>query len=457
MACRPHPTWIWRPGLMRVEDVGNGVGILLEWEEARPSNDDKQVHYNIYYADTRFGILDEPPKLVTTTRSVIVNMEQPGNIYYFAVKATEFDLNTNIDITEMEQVGIDLFQYPPTQELLEDLVEGPDGYHVSVADVSGFPSEGELLIGTEVMRYTEVDTVNNELVVPVLNRAIISTFLDEHFAGDEVRLWQGVEDGNSIIRQGEAAWHQVIPRDTDEIGEYNVDDDGYRAVADDNITTDLTAADEANVDFPGFDFCGYHRPSLQETFTGRCVNSYIGGDFHGTRGLNLQERNLARLDTMLQVTGENAILLRRKWSGRRCKCIGLRREHQRTRCNRCFGVGFEGGYERYLNPRAVSEFEANISGFIKIRIHPHKDDLDIKPDQALMQNTNPTAWTITVPTIKDRDIIIRFNIDGTEEFRYEVQDVTRNKTILGESGRQEFNMVRLDKTDVVYQFDVSTP
>lgn len=457
MSCREHPTWIWRPGLTRVEDVGNGMGMLLEWEEARPTNENKQIHYNIRIADTRFGILNNPPQLVTTARSVIVNMDEPGNVFYASVMATEFDINTDIDITQMNQVGVDLFQYPATQELLEDLVESVDGYRIVITDVSGYPPEGEVLVGTEVMRYTSVDIPNNELVVQPIDRAIIDSALSEHFAGEEVRMWKGVEDGNSIIRQSHAAWHQLTPRNIDEIGEYNVDEDGYRAANQDNITTDLSAADQENIDFPAYDFCGYHRPSLQATFTGQCVKSYLGGQFNGQRGFNFQERNLSRLDTMLQVTGESVILLRRVWSGKRCKCIGLRREHQRTRCSQCFGTGFDGGYVRYINPRAVSEFEPNTRGFIKVRIYPHKDDLQIKPDQALMQDTNPPAWTLSVPTVKDRDVIIRFNIDGTEEFRYEIQDVTRNKLFFGDSGKQEFNMVRLDKTDVIYQFDVSTP
>jgi len=209
------------------------------------------------------------------------------------------------------------------------------------------------------------------------------------------------------------------------------------------------------IHFPAFDFKGYHRPSLQATFSGQCVSSYLGGEFNGLRGFNFQDRNLARLDAMLQVTGEPVILLRRKWIGRRCKCLNLRREHQRTRCDRCFGTGFEGGYDRFDNTRSISELFVNDCGFILIRVHPHVDDLDLKMDQGLTQDTAPTAWTITYPALKDRDIIIRFAEDRIEEFRYEITDVTRNRLFFSQSGKQEFRMRRLDKTDILYTFEIT--
>ena len=455
MAFRSNPSWLRRPGLVRIEDVGNGMGVLLEWEEANPSNFNKQVHYNIYYSNTRFGIFDSDPKAITTARSVIVNIP-PGDIQYFAVRATEFDLNTTIDITDLAQISTDVFQYPSAVTLLNDLPESQDAYVIEVDDVTGFPTSGELIIGTEVIRYSDVDTFDNTFIVDQNNRAIIVSTLSEHSAGDEVRLWHGVEDGNTIIRQGVSAWHQTTQQKDSAIGEANADADGYRVAAQDNVTTDLSFSDAKNADFPSYDFKGYHRPSIQQTFSGACVGSYVGGEFNGGRGFDFQARNLARLDAMLQVTGEKVILLRRIWSGRRCKCTGLRREHQRTRCGRCYGTGFDGGYNRYVNPRAVSEFETNTRGYIMARIHPYVDDLEIQSDQSLTQQVvRPTSWTLTIPTIKDRDIIIRFGEDGVEEFRYEVLDVTRNKLVLGNTGRQQFNLMRLDKTDIVYQYDIS--
>jgi len=453
VGCRPKPTWINRIGIQLIEDVGNGIGIAIGWEEARPADFNQTIHYNIYFSDTRFGVFIKP-KAVTTARTVTVNIP-PGNINYFAVRATEFD--TDIDINEMTQISSNAFQYPPDTILLNNLDDIQDAYVIEVDDVTGYPSVGELLINTEIIRYSAVDTVNNEFIVDINNRAISLTNIDKHFPGDTVIFWTGIEDGNTIIRQGLAAWNQVTPQNVEEIGEFNVDADGYRAANQDDLTTDLSSDDAENINFPNFDYTGYHKQSLQSLFSGDCINSYVGGEFNGGRGLFFQERNLARLDAMLQVTGETVILLRRKWTGKRCKCIGLRREHARTRCGRCYGTSFAGGYDRYLNPRAVSESFVNTRGFIMARVYPYIDDLKIDSGQGLTQTSEPTSWTLSVPTIKDRDILIRFNQDGTEEFRYECLNVTRNSLFFGETGKQEFRMLRMDKTDIIYQFDISTP
>lgn len=456
VGCRPKPSWIARMGLVRVDDVGNGTGISMAWEDARTDDPDRQIHFNLYGGNTRFELLENYPFAITTARQVVINVSKPGDVHYFAVKATEFD--TSFDITELEQIGVNLYKYPAPVILLNNLPAELDGYTIYVdGDISNYPSNGELLINTEIIRYASKDAINNAFIIEANNRGITLTQLQEHFPGDTIKLWRGIEDGNSVIRQGIATWHQIQAQRDDAVGTFNSDADGYRANNLDIVTTDLSASDENTSDFPGFDFCGYHRPSLQDTFSGKCVGSYVGGEFNGFRGLNFQERDLARLDTMIQLTGEPAILLRRKWTGRRCKCFSLRREHQRTRCDRCYGTGFEGGYDRFLNPRAVSESFTNTRGFIMIRIYPHSDDLELKLDQGLTQNTSPTAWTIAYPTLKDRDVVVRFTEEFVEEFRYEIQDVTRNKLFFSQSGKQEFRMVRLDKTNVIYQFDISNP
>src|SRR5690606_23907253 len=64
----------------------------------------------------------------------------------------------------------------------------------------------------------------------------------------------------------------------------------------------------------------------------------------------------------------------------------------------------------------------------------------------------PNAWTLSYPALKDGDILIAFNRDGTEEFRYEIINVTRNTTFSGSDGRQLFTAVRIRKTDPINQF-----
>jgi len=214
----------------------------------------------------------------------------------------------------------------------------------------------------------------------------------------------------------------------------------------------MGVSDESNIEFPSYDYTGYHKPSMQDLLSGECVRSYAGGEFNGSRGLFLQDRLLARLDMLLQTTGEEVILLKRIWVGKRCRCYRLRRENPGFRCSYCYGTGFEGGYERYVNSRPVSETSINTQGRILIRPDPYTDDLELVLDQGLRQPSEINAWTLPVPTIKDRDIIVRYDKDGIEEFRYECLSVNRNKTVFGQTGVQKFIMRRLDKTDVIYQY-----
>jgi hypothetical protein len=156
---------------------------------------------------------------------------------------------------------------------------------------------------------------------------------------------------------------------------------------------------------------------------------------------------------LLQTTGEPVILLRRKQTGKRCRCISLRHEHQQARCQYCFGTSFEGGFDRYFNTRGISEYSTNTQGAILIRVNPWKDDVKLLAANGLTQDVELTAWTINLPTIKDRSTIIRFNEDGSEEFRYTVLDVTRSKLMFGLTGQQTFRIQRIDKTDILYSID----
>jgi len=451
--CRTPPSWTNRLGLMKVDDLGNGSGIFLGWEEARPANYLHAVHYNVYYSDARLTVFEEGPKATTAEKYSTIYLNDPGNVYYFAVRACEF--SAEFDISEMSQVGVHLYSYPDATALTDDLAfASVDGYDVLVEDVTGFPDVGELLIGREILYYAGIDRANNRFIVPDDGRGYETTSIDQHREGAVVSFWTGVEDGNTVIRQGIATWFKQTPRNVDAVGELNVGVDGYRTISEDLVTTDLSSNDENNQDsFPSFDFTGYHRPSPQSTFSGDCVGSYAGGEFNGARGLFLNERNLARLDMLLQISGEPIILLRRIWHGEKCSCYGLRREHQRTRCEKCYGTGFNGGYDRFINTRPISETSRNTEGCILIRVHPFVDDLKIEQSQGLIQPSELTAWTISVPQIKDRDIIVRFDGDGVEEFRYECLDVTRSKILMNSVGRQEFRMRRLDKTDIVMAFN----
>lgn len=109
----------------------------------------------------------------------------------------------------------------------------------------------------------------------------------------------------------------------------------------------------------------------------------------------------------------------------------------------CHGTKFVIGYEQYFNPRRSD-------GRILVRKGATEETL--KMYEAGMESEFPLdLWTLTVPTIKPRDVIITYDQEDNEEFRYEVTNVTRNNTVVGLQGGQKFKASRIRKTDPAYQ------
>jgi hypothetical protein len=446
---RSRPTWLYHVGLEQTEDVRNGMGVALVWRQAVPSNPSKTVYYNTYYASKRLDVFESDPVALTANTYATLTVP-PGNQSYFAVRATEIN-PVLFDPSELTQIGPGLFKYPANQ-VLQAAIDAY-GAAIRVLDATDYPSRGFLQVDYEIVYYETRDATT--FYIEDTNRGEYASNISIHDAGAIVKLFKGIEDHNSVIVAGTADWSKSNPAYKPEsIGQINVDADGYRANATDLITTDLTASDANTADFPNYDYAGYHRPSMQSYFKGACINSYAWGELNGQRGVGIQDQNLARLDMLLQTTGEGVILLRRKQTGRRCRCIDLRHEHPSSRCQYCYGTGFEGGFDRYLNTRGISEFETNTLGKILVRVHPYEDDVKLEAANGIIQTAELTAWTINIPTIKDKDLVIRYSEDGTEEFRYECLNVTRNKLMFGLTGQQTMKLKRLDKTSIIYSIVV---
>jgi hypothetical protein len=231
--------------------------------------------------------------------------------------------------------------------------------------------------------------------------------------------------------------------------------DGYHQVLKDVLSTDESAADAANTNFPMYPYDGWHRTDPVLLLNGTCVGSYIGGemgciDAHGNyniyRGMSLQDQNTQRQDVLLSITGRPAVLVKRVQTGVTCSCYLPSSEYQDDRCPFCYGTKFVFGYEQYFNPRRSD-------GRIMIRVGPTAENL--KMHEAGLESEFPLdMWTLTAPTVKTRDVIILFDQNDNEEFRYEVSDVTRNSTILGLDGGQHLKTFRIRKFDPAYQIRV---
>ena len=101
MTCEfPHPHYLphSNEGLISVRSNHDGYSFSLTWEKAYLDILDYQLAYNIYYSTLREHVFDEGPKfLIYNTLATDILDVSPGETYYFAVRATEFDpLNVNI-------------------------------------------------------------------------------------------------------------------------------------------------------------------------------------------------------------------------------------------------------------------------------------------------------------------------------------------------------------------------
>ena len=327
---------------------------------------------------------------------------------------------------------------------------------IPLVDAIGFPTYGIVKVGTELIQYLSVDTVNNNLLLTNINqRGIYNTAARMHdtdgydgyyyqdptityYLGQESTIFDRIYSGTCRFDLDHYSFNVV---------------DGYKQVTKDLLTTDLSGSDEYNQDFNSYDYDGWHRTDPVLLLSGGCVGSYLSGEqfcadgYDGVgrmlRGIPLQERILQRQEYMLSITGEPIALIRRQRTGIICNCYLPTSEYPDDRCPKCLGGKFVLSWEQYFNPRRSD-------GRIMVRFSPADEDL--KMQEAGMESELTTdCWTLTVPTIKDRDILIRFDQNDNEEFRYEVLTVNRNRTALRLEGAQKMRVQRIRKFDVAYQ------
>lgn len=457
-----NPFFIYNEvGLNAAFDKGIGTEIELNWKTASPNDENNFVVYNIYLSTYRISVFDSPPKFLSTSLSALIGGIPPGNTYFFAVRAAEVDPDIST-LTGLQQIGNDLFRYPSTT--LDGYIA--DGYTtINVKSTNGFPANGIILINDELIKYNSIQLFPPAFITDVYGRGWESTIAEQHLDNTDVFLYRGREDGNTVIAQATPTFQKPNTALTYVLGDgygpdgYRDGYDGYaktdgyyfpKQVKNNDITTQIEKSHDQNDNFPSFDYCGtWRKLSPENLWTGKCVGSYFGGIQYrnGTfvRENNIQSHMLQREELMLSSTGEPFVLLRRKWTGIRCSCHMLRREHADKRCPQCFGTGFQNGYEQFVNPRRPD-------GRILVRVDPTTEDLKIEDKGGLTPDYIPSAWTIAFPGLRDRDALIRFNEDNTEEFRYMILNVDRVKAFFGQPGAQKFRMQRFHKTDVIYQF-----
>lgn len=452
-------------GVKEVSNIGDGTGISVKWYRAFPTQISNHIAYNIYMdverPDIETDFFNKSPVFVSIDSKLNVDIVDlvPGQMYRFAVRALEYDPDT-FDFSLLPQSNN--LHYYPESPLREDI--GPTDATIPIVSVDNFPVDGGVVkIGAELIQYSSVDDVNNDLLLTnvILQRGFNDTTAtlhtidgyDGYVTWDPTVLFFPVdsEEQNTVV---------FATQDRFDYPNYAFNlVDGYRQTTQDIVNTDLTTADANNKDSPPFDFAGYRRTDPVALFNGECVGSYFGGQmfcadgYNGVgqqlRGISVNDANTQRQEILLSLTGESVVLVRRQWTGIRCMCVLNTRAEPDASCIKCFGSGFVVGYSQFFNDKRSDSR-------IVMRFEPWIDDLPMTEAGLSPEATKPSAWTLNYPAIKKRDFIVRFDKEGNEEFRYEVVGgVGRNMLFNGElAGAQKLTLQRIRKTDQLYKFRI---
>jgi hypothetical protein len=440
-------------GLVLVSSCGDGYTINLRWSRAYPSVNSNEIAYHIYMSTEEDNVFSEGVKFISIDGSIEVDIYDltPGQLYHFAVRAVEYDTNI-VDPSQLPETFNGLKVYP--QSLLSSNITETDEI-IPFVDVETFPPTGIIKVGGELINYLSVDTVNSELVLT--NYALQRGFLNSIAASHDTDGYDGYNYYSpfaSFILGREEMNTKIFPcQSRFEQGTYAFTiPDGYHQVLKDLFTSDMDSTETSNSDFPSYDYSGYHRTDPTLLLSGDCVGSYIGGEYgcidgYGNvnmlRGMSLQDQNTQRQEQLLSLIGRKAVLIKRQRSGITCDCYLPSSEFADDRCPKCHGTKFVIGYSQYFYPKSSD-------GRIMVRVNPADEDIKVYEggwESEMMLD----AWTLVIPIIKDRDVIVLFDQEDNEEYRYEVLNVGRNNTILGEFGGQKLRLQRVRKTDPIYQ------
>ena len=438
-------------GLRTATSHGDGYTMSIEWYKSYITPYNWDMVYNIYWSTEQSDVYTDGVKFIADAQTFdaeFFGAFRPGQVYHFGVKASGHEPGT-LDIDLLPEVdGLKMY---PEGVLVEDISD--TDLMIPVDDASVFPPTGIILIGAEIMGYSSLDLVDNLLVLSDVNQRGLYGYEARlhttdgydgvrYYEDPFVKLWKGFEDEHSVIGMAENKF--------DEHYAYTPQD-GYRNKID--IVTsgkDLSVVDDVNEGFPSWDNAGWDRLPVTDYISGKCIGTYFGGEYGcvdgdgPVRGLSLTDHTNMREEYLLEITGEPVVLIRRQHEGKTSKHFSPFRENTIHRGLDNTGTSMVSGYDQFFNPRRSD-------GKILVRFGPTKEDYK-REDNGIENTFIPACWTLVTPTVQDGDVIIRFNEDGTEEFRYEIIDVDRNRTVLQASGAQKFTAVRVRKTDPIYQF-----
>jgi hypothetical protein len=451
-------------GLDVATSLGDGYSVVLQWFKAYPSPPNWTLAYNLYYSTDIKEVFPEEPKFVITdpavTKATLTGFK-PGDVVYFAVRATEWPDGDSFLAMLPESDG---FRFYSESALSQDISDSQ--LTIPLDDIVQFPSYGVVQIGSELIRYSSVDLLNSNLLVYPSGRGYLGTNPTLHtvdgydgyvYSNPLVRYFKGFEDGNVAAQ---------MVHNKFQFTEYpRTNADGYKDKSDVVYNqSSLNKTEEQNTDLPEYDFVGWHRDHPQEILSGSCIGTYMGGTYfcadgyngvgNQLRGLSLSELNNQRITMQLEADGDRCVLLRRMTEGKVSFHYSNTIENTAYRGLDNSGTDLVHGYDQFFNLRRSDRR-------ILVRFSPTKENIK-REDSGLENEFQVSCYTTPFPVIKDGDVIVRFNYDNTEEWRYEIIDVERGRlavegsdtTPAANSGLQKFTAVRIRKTDPIYQIGI---
>jgi len=247
------------------------------------------------------------------------------------------------------------------------------------------------------------------------------------------------------LRVGEDCERELSGNDPFPDGYNSNGSDGYMFVSEGSSPT--TPEVDPNANCQTLDKRGYHKIQVSDVFrgigpNGNCPSPYSRAALGGK---TFNDITRDREEQLLLATGRPVTLLRKQHTGRRCPCYDTNRGRSRLKCEVCFGTTFVPGYIPYI-------YQKDPLGRIRVRFEPFTEDLPLK-EQGMFQEVKITCWTLSFPELRKRDVLIVYNEDGSEEFRYEIENVTKNSLFGLSPGAQKFTVVRIDPTQTIYKFD----
>src|ERR1700748_1920941 len=168
-----------RSGLKLVNSLGDCVSIEIYWHEAFVDNSNFNIGYNIYFSTEKENVFLEGPKFLSTNLTGLytkINSFNPGDTYYFCVRATEFQsIWFNPTFLPDAVDGYQLKIYPET--LLSSNISA-NSTLIPITDINSFPPFGVIQIGYEYIKYDSKDIPNSNLLVS--ERGFLNTMITEH-------------------------------------------------------------------------------------------------------------------------------------------------------------------------------------------------------------------------------------------------------------------------------------